>query len=95
MAKKSRMNINETAKKFLSNEETKISDTQKDKNEILEIKSNRPQIKEGKYKQRPYYISDKDYQDFKLLAVYRNTDASSLVREALKEYLDQQSELNR
>lgn len=93
---RSRININETAKKFLSEEKKEakaavLSETKKE-----EAKSSRPNIQNGKYKQRPYYISDEHYQNIRLLSVYRDTDTSSIVREALADYLEKhQEELNR
>jgi hypothetical protein len=98
---KSRMNINETAKKFMSSNDndekkeekplTKEVDNKKEK-----TKKSRPFIKDGGYTQRAYYITDEQYTDIKLLAVYRDTDTSSIVREALKEYIkNNKNELKR
>jgi len=97
---KSRMNINETAKKFMSNNDKdekkeKLVDN-KSENKEEKTKKSRPFIKDGGYTQRAYYIPDNQYKDIKLLAVYRDTDTSSIVREALKEYINKnKNELKR
>jgi len=97
---KSRMNINETAKKFMSNndKDEKGEKLVNNKSETKEekTKKSRPFIKDGGYTQRAYYITDEQYTDIKLLAVYRDTDTSSIVREALKEYINKnKNELKR
>ncbi|NMB09144.1 MAG: hypothetical protein GX982_00450, partial [Tissierellia bacterium] len=48
----------------------------------------RPFIKDGGYSQRAYYITDEQYRELKILAVENDTDTSSLVREALDNFLN-------
>ena len=52
------------------------------------IKKTRPFIKDGGYSQRAYYITDEQYKELKMLAVENDTDTSSLVREALSQFLE-------
>ncbi|MGO1632870.1 MAG: hypothetical protein ACTHXX_12730 [Staphylococcus equorum] len=93
---RSRINVNETAKKFLSEEKKEEKSAKSNGEKKAETKATRPNIKNGKYKQRPYYISDEHYQSIRLLSVYRDTDTSSIVREALTDYLKKhQEELNK
>ena len=96
---KSRMNINETAKKFMSSndkDEKKEKSLNKKTETKEQAKKSRPFIKDGGYTQRAYYITDEQYTDIKLLSVYRDTDTSSIVREALKEYIkNNKNELKR
>jgi len=94
---KSRMNINETAKKFMSsNDKDDKKEKTLNKQSDPKSKKSRPFIKDGGYTQRAYYITDEQYTDIKLLAVYRDTDTSSIVREALKEYIkNNKNELKR
>jgi hypothetical protein len=97
---KSRMNINETAKKFMSSndkdEKKEKSSNKQSETKEEKTKNSRPFIKDGGYTQRAYYITDEQYTDIKLLAVYRDTDTSSIVREALKEYIkNNKNELKR
>jgi len=97
---KSRMNINETAKKFMSSndkdEKKEKSSNKQSETKEEKTKNSRPFIKNGGYTQRAYYITDEQYTDIKLLAVYRDTDTSSIVREALKEYIkNNKNELKR
>lgn len=47
----------------------------------------RPMMKGSGFVQRAYYISDEVYKKLKMLAVEEDRDASSIVREALDEYL--------
>ena len=58
------------------------------KTEKKEVKKTRPFIKDGGYSQRAYYITDEQYRELKILAVENDTDTSSLVREALDNFLN-------
>jgi len=49
--------------------------------------SKRATIKSTGYKQRAYYISDEQYKKIKYIALEQETDASSIVRAALDEYI--------
>lgn len=90
---KTRMNVNDTAKKFITPPESEIKEKEEtiSKKEKTPIKKTRPFIKDGGFSQRAYYIPEDQYTNIKLLSVVRNTDTSSIVREALKEYLDKNS----
>ena len=94
MSKKSRINTQEIASRFISsipNEEIENDVTEKKfeiKTEKKEIKKTRPFIKDGGYSQRAYYITDEQYKRLKILAVENDTDTSSLVREALSQFLE-------
>lgn len=48
----------------------------------------RPTAKGSGYVQRAYYIPDSMFKKIKMLAVEQDRDASSIVREALEEYLE-------
>lgn len=54
--------------------------------EKLETKQKRPSTKSGLV-QRAYYIKDEQYKALKLIAIEKETDTSSLVREALDTYI--------
>lgn len=89
MSKKSRINTQEIASRFISsipNEE--IENEVEEKRENKEVKKTRPFIKDGGYFQRAYYITDEQYKKLKILAVENDTDTSSLVREALDNFLN-------
>ncbi len=89
---RTRIDRNKTAERFLSNiteEKQDIREEKKDINiEKREIKKTRPFIKDGGYSQRAYYITDEQYKELKILAVENDTDTSSLVREALDNFLN-------
>lgn len=93
MAKK-RMNTDEVASRFISgisrneekNEEVKAG--KKVDNKPEKVERTRPFIQSSGYQQRAYYISDEQYKKLRLLAVERDTDTSSLVREALENFLE-------
>lgn len=94
MAKKTRMNTNEAINRFISgieepeteNENIK-EDIKVEEKEAKKQERTRPYIQSGGYQQRAYYITDEQYKDLKILAVKKDTDASSLVREALNQFL--------
>lgn len=90
---KTRMNVNDTAKKFITPPENEVKGKEEtiNKKEKNPIKKTRPFIKDGGFSQRAYYIPEDQYTNIKLLSVVRNTDTSSIVREALQEYLDKNS----
>ena len=89
---KTRMNINDTAKKFITPSEKEVEEKEetikKQEKTKTKTKNTRPFIKDGGFSQRAYYITEDQYTNIKLLSVVRNTDTSSIVREALKEYLE-------
>lgn len=98
MAKK-RINTDEVASRFISgipndeekndeekNMEVKINEKRNNKTEKTE--RTRPYIQSSGYQQRAYYISDEQYKELKLLAIEHDTDTSSLVREALDQFLN-------
>ena len=94
MAKKTRMNTNEAINRFISgieepeteNENIK-KDIKEEEKEIQKQERTRPYIQSGGYQQRAYYITDEQYKNLKILAVKNDTDTSSLVREALSQFL--------
>ncbi len=94
MSKKSRINTQEIASRFISSipNEEKENEVEEKKIEIKtekkEVKKTRPFIKDGGYSQRAYYITDEQYRELKILAVENDTDTSSLVREALDQFLN-------
>ena len=94
MSKKSRINTQEIASRFISSipNEEKENEVEEKKIEIKtkkkEVKKTRPFIKDGGYSQRAYYITDEQYRKLKILAVENDTDTSSLVREALDNFLN-------
>ncbi len=94
MSKKSRINTQEIASRFISsipNEDIEDEVEEKKieiKSENKEVKKTRPFIKDGGYSQRAYYITDEQYRKLKILAVENDTDTSSLVREALDQFLN-------
>lgn len=94
MSKKSRINTQEIASRFISsipNEDIEDEVEEKKieiKSENKEVKKTRPFIKDGGYSQRAYYITDEQYKELKILAVENDTDTSSLVREALDNFLN-------
>ena len=94
MSKKSRINTQEIASRFISsipNEDIEDEVEEKKieiKSENKEVKKTRPFIKDGGYSQRAYYITDEQYKRLKILAVENDTDTSSLVREALSQFLE-------
>ncbi len=96
MSKKSRINTQEIASRFISsipNEDIEDEVEEKKieiKSENKEVKKTRPFIKDGGYSQRAYYITDEQYRKLKILAVENDTDTSSLVREALDQFLNKE-----
>lgn len=88
---RSRIDRNKTAERFLSNIQDDKQDVKEEKTNIniekKEVKKTRPFIKDGGYSQRAYYITDEQYRELKILAVEKSTDTSSLVREALDQFL--------
>lgn len=94
MSKKSRINTQEIASRFISsipNEDIEDEVEEKKieiKSENKEVKKTRPFIKDGGYFQRAYYITDEQYKKLKIIAVENDTDTSSLVREALDNFLN-------
>ena len=93
MSKKSRINTQEIASRFISSipneKENEVEEKRVDiKTEKKEVKKTRPFIKDGGYSQRAYYITDEQYRELKILAVENDTDTSSLVREALDQFLN-------
>lgn len=94
MSKKSRINTQEIASRFISsipNEDIEDEVEEKKieiKSENKEVKKTRPFIKDGGYSQRAYYITDEQYKKLKIIAVENDTDTSSLVREALDNFLN-------
>ena len=94
MAKKTRMNTNEAISRFISGieepeteKENIKEDTKVEKKETKKQERTRPYIQSGGYQQRAYYITDEQYKNLKILAVKKDTDTSSLVREALNQFL--------
>ena len=93
MAKK-RMNTNEVASRFISGlskneeQEVEVKTSKKEDSKSEKVERSRPFIQSSGYQQRAYYISDEHYKMLKLLAVERDTDTSSLVREALENFLE-------
>ncbi len=92
MSKKSRINTQEIASRFISSipneKENEVEEKRVEiKTEKKEVKKTRPFIKDGGYSQRAYYITDEQYRELKILAVEKSTDTSSLVREALDQFL--------
>ena len=93
MSKKSRINTQEIASRFISSipneKENEVEEKRVEiKTEKKEVKKTRPFIKDGGYSQRAYYITDEQYRELKILAVENDTDTSSLVREALDQFLN-------
>ncbi|HHY08912.1 MAG TPA: hypothetical protein GX530_10465 [Corynebacteriales bacterium] len=93
MSKKSRINTQEIASRFISSipneRENEVEEKRVEiKTEKKEVKKTRPFIKDGGYSQRAYYITDEQYRELKILAVENDTDTSSLVREALDQFLN-------
>ncbi len=93
MSKKSRINTQEIASRFISSipneRENEVEEKRVEiKTEKKEVKKTRPFIKDGGYSQRAYYITDEQYRKLKILAVENDTDTSSLVREALDQFLN-------
>lgn len=90
---KSRIDRNKTAERFLSGIQNNNQNDVREENidisiEKKETKKTRPFIKDGGYSQRAYYITDEQYKELKMLAVENDTDTSSLVREALSQFLE-------
>lgn len=67
------------AEKFLSQ---KLPQKQESKTGI------EPKKSDVKLSQRGYYITDEQYKKIKLLAVEKDTDTSSIVREAIDKYFN-------
>ena len=86
------MDRNKTAERFLSSIQDDMQDVKEESTNINikkeEVKKTRPFIKDGGYSQRAYYITDEQYKKLKILAVEKDTDTSSLVREALDNFLN-------
>jgi len=79
----------DVTKKFLSGLEpaaTQPNEIQQEDNTQIK-RTNRPRIKSSGHAQRSYYISDEAYKKIKQLALDEDRDTSSIVREALDEYL--------
>ncbi len=89
---RTRIDRKNTAERFLSNIQDDRQDVKEENTNIniekKEVKKTRPFIKDGGYSQRAYYITDEQYKRLKILAVENDTDTSSLVREALSQFLE-------
>ena len=89
---RTRIDRKNTAERFLSSIQDDRQDVKEENTNIniekKEVKKTRPFIKDGGYSQRAYYITDEQYRELKILAVKNDTDASSLVREALDQFLN-------
>lgn len=87
------MNTNEVASRFMSGiskneeKEVEVKTSEKEDNKSGKVERTRPFIQSSGYQQRAYYISDEQYKKLRLLAVEKDTDTSSLVREALENFL--------
>lgn len=96
MAKKGGFTAKNAAEEFMTKldiPETVAAPLSKDsENQTVTVnpptnRQTRPSIKRGGFVQRAYYISNDVFKKIKFLAVEQERDASSIVREALDEYL--------
>jgi hypothetical protein len=85
MMSKSRFDVSETAKQFISDIRRKetLPDTDDSR-----LESDRLEVEKVKTRQVGFYITEEQNMSIAFVAIKRKTDKSSIVREALNQYIE-------